>query len=228
VSVNGGPWQNVARFQGMDDEGLKGIDISGLAAGQANVRVRWHYWNAYWDYFWEVDNVAILASESGSVNYALELNAPLNLLSIPLEETGIADAEALAQSIGNCTAVWRWDAAGQHWSGHPKGGANNFSVEPAGAYLVSVTASDTFECSGAWAAPAFELKAGYNLISLPHSKSHLATAEALAQDVPNCTTVWKWGSASQQWIGHIRGALDDFAVGVGDAFLVYVTADGTW
>jgi len=61
VSINGGDWQNIVRYQ-QTDYGLKEIDISSAAAGQQNVRVRWHYYNASYEWLWQIDNVKILAS----------------------------------------------------------------------------------------------------------------------------------------------------------------------
>jgi hypothetical protein len=162
----------------------------------------------------------------------LLLNAPVSpaytVVSLALSGTGITDAEALAQSIPNCLAVWEWDAATETWSGHPPGGPNNFPVEAGGAYLAAVTDPGAFECSGLWAMPTFQLKAGYNFISLPKVKDHITTAEELLQDIPNCAAVWEWDAATQTWSGHVSGGSNDFAVEAGRAFLIHVTADGTW
>jgi len=154
--------------------------------------------------------------------------ADYSLVSMPLDGTGITDAQGLAQAIPNCTAVWGWDAVTQSWSGHPLGGPNNFAVEPGGAYVVSATGAGTFQCSGTWATPAFDLKAGYNLISLPKAKEDITTAEDLAQDIPDCTAIWQWDSASQTWSGHPLGGPNNFAVEVGGAYLISVTTAGSW
>lgn len=61
VSTDGGiTWTNVARFSG-EDVGPKTetIDISSIAAGQANVRIRFHYYDANYEWFWIVDNVTV-------------------------------------------------------------------------------------------------------------------------------------------------------------------------
>jgi len=151
-----------------------------------------------------------------------------NLVCVPFEGAGLPDAESLALAIPNCTAVWRWDAVTQSWSGHPKGGPNNFPVTPGGAYLASAAASGTFESTGQWASPSFALKAGYDLISLPKSKDSITTAEGLLQDIPNCTAIWRWDAASQTWNGHPAGGPNNFAVEPGRAYLISVTADGAW
>ncbi|HDD24126.1 MAG TPA: hypothetical protein ENF52_01660, partial [Chloroflexi bacterium] len=62
VSVDGGnTWVNVWQKHGASYRGPahEVIDISALAAGQPDVRVRFHYYNAYWEWWWQVDNVLI-------------------------------------------------------------------------------------------------------------------------------------------------------------------------
>jgi hypothetical protein len=62
VSINNGPWQNVARYTDATIEGNVLIDISELAADQSNVRVRWHYYNAYYENWWGIDNIKIIGN----------------------------------------------------------------------------------------------------------------------------------------------------------------------
>jgi hypothetical protein len=62
VSTNGGAsWTNVFRRQGASDRGPQHavVDITGLAAGQPNVLVRFHYYQANWEFWWQVDNVQV-------------------------------------------------------------------------------------------------------------------------------------------------------------------------
>ncbi|WP_051913568.1 hypothetical protein [Thermus caliditerrae] len=63
VSVDGGnTWVNVARFQGEDvGPETHTVDISAIAGGQPNVIIRFHYYDANFDYFWIVDNVRVEA-----------------------------------------------------------------------------------------------------------------------------------------------------------------------
>lgn len=60
VSVDGGTWQNVWRrtadYYGPHTEV---IDLSSIAAGRALVQVRFHYYNAVWDGWWQVDEVQL-------------------------------------------------------------------------------------------------------------------------------------------------------------------------
>jgi hypothetical protein len=62
VSINGasGPWTNVwrktASYRGPKTET---VDITALAAGQSQLMVRFHYYNANNDRYWQVDDVAV-------------------------------------------------------------------------------------------------------------------------------------------------------------------------
>ena len=73
-----------------------------------------------------------------------DLKTGFNLIYLPPSQSGLADAEALAQAIPHCAAVWRWNAAGQGWSGHPAGGPNRFDLSVGEAYLVYVTEASSF------------------------------------------------------------------------------------
>ena len=61
VSSNGaaGQWTNVWHKTGVDYIGSEQIDISALAAGRSNIMIRFRYYNANWEWYWMVDDVAI-------------------------------------------------------------------------------------------------------------------------------------------------------------------------
>jgi hypothetical protein len=62
VSVNQGThWTNVWRRSGVSDRGpkLARVDLSSLAAGRPDVRVRFHYYNANYQWWWQVDDVRL-------------------------------------------------------------------------------------------------------------------------------------------------------------------------
>jgi len=165
----------------------------------------------------------------GAVVMTFVLRPGYNLLAVPFAGTGLTNAESLAQAIPNCTGVWRWDATSQSWSGHPKGGPNNFALSPGGVCLVSVTGSGASSEAGNWGVFTQALKRGYNLVSLPQARAASVTnAESLAVSVPNCSGVWKWEPATQTWSGHPKGGPNNFLVEVGRPYLVSITADGTW
>jgi subtilisin family serine protease len=63
VSQNGnsGPWINVWRRSGTSDRGpaQAWLDISKYVAGQSQVMIRFHYYNAYYEWWWEVDHFLV-------------------------------------------------------------------------------------------------------------------------------------------------------------------------
>jgi len=61
VSIDGGPWLNYLRYHGDDASGLVVLDISSIADRHGDVRIRWHYYDAHYDYYWGIDNVKITA-----------------------------------------------------------------------------------------------------------------------------------------------------------------------
>lgn len=59
VRIDGGKWQNVARYKFDDDSGTESMDISSLADGRSSVQVRWRFYNVQYGWYWGIDNVAI-------------------------------------------------------------------------------------------------------------------------------------------------------------------------
>ncbi|HSL17108.1 MAG TPA: trypsin-like peptidase domain-containing protein [Methylomirabilota bacterium] len=57
--ATGGAWVNVASFTGGDTSGLVTVDITAQAVGQNDVEVRFHYYNASYEWWWAVDDVEI-------------------------------------------------------------------------------------------------------------------------------------------------------------------------
>ena len=57
----GGSWTNVWRMDQNDGDsnGHVTLDISAIAANQSDVVVRFHYYDATWEWWWQVDNVGI-------------------------------------------------------------------------------------------------------------------------------------------------------------------------
>ena len=78
VRVDNGPWQNVQRYQSVDDWALVELDISHMAAGRSNVQIRWRYHNAFYDWYWAIFSVGILGSPS-AVTADLDGDCRVNL-----------------------------------------------------------------------------------------------------------------------------------------------------
>jgi hypothetical protein len=65
IRVNGGVWQNLLRYNAPGEYTIEGNvekDLSSIADGQPNVQIRWHYYNAYWEWYWGIDDVKLIAS----------------------------------------------------------------------------------------------------------------------------------------------------------------------
>ncbi len=58
ISVAGGPWRNLARYTSTS-AGLQRFDISSHADGQSDLRIRWRYYDAEWEWYWGIDNVTV-------------------------------------------------------------------------------------------------------------------------------------------------------------------------
>jgi hypothetical protein len=63
VRVNGGVWRKVAGYRRDDYSGLVELALSDFwVDGNPDVQIRWHYYNAYYDWYWGIDDVQIIAS----------------------------------------------------------------------------------------------------------------------------------------------------------------------
>ncbi|MEE8525746.1 MAG: serine protease [Thermoanaerobaculia bacterium] len=62
-AATGGAWVNVVNFSGGDASGLVDVDVSSQAAGQSDVQIRFHYYQAGFEWWWAVDDVNLLNSE---------------------------------------------------------------------------------------------------------------------------------------------------------------------
>ncbi len=60
-SKTGGAWVNVLRLQGAStaDPDHRSVDVTAQAAGAADAQVRFHYYNASYEWWWQVDNVRV-------------------------------------------------------------------------------------------------------------------------------------------------------------------------
>lgn len=64
IRFDGGTWQNLKRYEKRNYEGTVVIDISAVAGGRDHLQVRWHYYEANYDWFWAIDNVEFLVCVS--------------------------------------------------------------------------------------------------------------------------------------------------------------------
>jgi subtilisin family serine protease len=59
LRVNNGAWTQLWRRTSTSYEGNVSLDLSSQAGGQSSVQVRFHYYNAHFDYWWKLDNVSL-------------------------------------------------------------------------------------------------------------------------------------------------------------------------
>lgn len=60
--TTGNDWINVANFSGERREGTNSFDITPWAAGQSAVQIRFHYYNARFEWWWAVDDLYLLGN----------------------------------------------------------------------------------------------------------------------------------------------------------------------
>jgi hypothetical protein len=69
LKIGDGEWINLKRYRWNDEEGIVIIDVSDMAGGKDDVRFRFHYYNAYNDWFWAIDNFEIYVNlMKGDIN----------------------------------------------------------------------------------------------------------------------------------------------------------------
>lgn len=101
ISAGNGNWENLISFTGSDTSGPVVINLSAYA-GQSKVQLRWHYYQANYDWYWAIDNVRILVrpdeegkgdiNEDGIIDISdviLTLRMVVGLLPVSLEKADL-------------------------------------------------------------------------------------------------------------------------------------------
>jgi len=130
VSNDGGSsWTNVWRRHGHDDRGPKtaSVDISSLAGGESYVRVRFRYYDANFDYWWQVDDVNIGAVDCRPVPGGLVVG------DVSDTNTGGAVQGSVSNDAGYVATASVQDA--------PDSGAFYTIFAPTGASTITATAA---------------------------------------------------------------------------------------
>ncbi len=113
VSVDGGTsWTNVWR-QTSNSRGPRHevVELTALAGGQSDVRLRFHFYNANWEFWWQLDNVRLYAQATPTTIACLVRSGGLvlgnvydSVTQLPLvgatvrREDGIADSATTAST----------------------------------------------------------------------------------------------------------------------------------
>jgi hypothetical protein len=70
ITTDGGTtWTNLAQYTSTTGPELASLDLSGYAG--ENVKVRWHYYDANYDWYWHVDNVCLTPEPASLLLLAL-------------------------------------------------------------------------------------------------------------------------------------------------------------
>jgi len=103
-NLTGNAWVNVLRQQGVSSPNPdhKTVNITAQAAGAANVQVRFHYYQASFEYWWMVDNVRVdITAQAGCLSTPC---APLATVARPV-------AQMSASRVDDTTLSVNWDVA---------------------------------------------------------------------------------------------------------------------
>ncbi|MDD5457974.1 MAG: M6 family metalloprotease domain-containing protein [Phycisphaerae bacterium] len=101
VSVNNGHWQRILQYTGIPTFGNVIANISSLVDvnDQPNVRIRWHYYDANWEWYWGIDNIEVI----GDVGL------------LPMAGDFGLDCRVDSLDLAQLTAVWLTDSSQPEW-----------------------------------------------------------------------------------------------------------------
>lgn len=128
---------------------------------------------------------------------------------ILIKDSGVVDAEGLAQVIENVTEISYWSAEDQAYIGHSKGSPlHNFTVHSGYPYFVTVSAGSTWTPTGSvpdsW--PNFKLittgLTNVNMVGMSPDKLRITTAEELGHMTLNTREIGRWDAATQAYEFH--------------------------
>jgi len=170
------------------------------------------------------------------ISYSFVTTSSTNVNVITLvKDSGVTDAEGLAQVIPNALEISYWDALHQAYIGHSKGSPlMNFPVKAGYPYFVTVSAPGTWTPTGSVPDPWPEVDlvttgtTNVNMVSLPLTMQRITKAEELGHVVRNCTEITRWDAENQGYVGHSYGTpLFNFDIDVLQPYFVTVTDDST-
>ncbi|MEM4284474.1 MAG: hypothetical protein QXS96_08320, partial [Candidatus Caldarchaeum sp.] len=112
VSTDGGTtWVNVLRLQGGSDgyptPNTKVVDLTAQAAGQPNVKIRFHYYNGQFEWWWAIDNVRVTCSTPVCNVCTCALPGAPSLVSPPNGATNVSVTPTL--DWGDVTGATAYD-----------------------------------------------------------------------------------------------------------------------
>ncbi len=78
-SATRGSWETIANYSGASASGTVELDITAYAAGQSDVQIRFHYYDALYEWWWAVDDVYVLGSNGFVCNVGAALQSSSQL-----------------------------------------------------------------------------------------------------------------------------------------------------
>jgi len=111
-SLTGGAWVNVLSQQSASSPNPdhKTIDITAQAAGAATAQVRFHYYNAQYEFFWQVDNVKVGTTAPAGCAQSVCAAPPGAARPVPDGSFGTAMRGSRANDAGTVINL-TWDVA---------------------------------------------------------------------------------------------------------------------
>jgi|GEM_PF-2524245 len=164
----------------------------------------------------------------GNQHFTIYFNPGWNLITLPLD-TMYKWAGGLANTIPNCTHIGEWNFSNQQFDFYVKNtDSNNFTLQQGLGYMVYTNTSSSLTLTGMnITITTINLNKGWNSIGWFNITT--TTAEALAQNITNCTFVAYWNATLCRFILHPTNTdISDFAVEQGRGYFVYVTKESTW
>jgi subtilisin-like proprotein convertase family protein len=172
-TLTGGAWVNVLRQQNASstNPSHQTINITAQAAGAANVQVRFHYYNAHYEWYWQLDNVQVTYTAPGGCNQTACNAAPAVAKPVADGSYGTAMTASRADLPGS-TINLTWDVATCSSSDHHVlygdlanvatstvsgascdlgiSGSTTWSGVPAGSLWFVVVGDDNLSTEGSW------------------------------------------------------------------------------
>jgi hypothetical protein len=108
ISIDNGAWQNILQYTDSSTGGYISEDISAYAAGQSNVRIRWHYYDANYDWYWGIDDVKVIGNYRAStmqMSMGGGGGSMLKSMGFGLESLSLMESSLSASSIGKAVSV---------------------------------------------------------------------------------------------------------------------------
>ena len=150
-----------------------------------------------------------------------------NLISVPILNTWTA--ETLGQNITGCTVISMFNASTQDFSTHIVNIPwDDFPIEDGVGYFVYTSTASIFTLPRG-PVPTFSVSIydGWNILGWVNENS--TTAEALGQNITNCSVVIMFDAETQSFISHVVGIpWDNFVVRRGRGLFIYTSSNSVW